>query len=81
MIKPNKLTDPKNCIVFNSYKILYFLREEKIATYQEVLKNQLDIVGEDSSGLFLLSLNFLFALGKINYIEETDSLEIIYETE
>ncbi len=81
MIKPNKLTNPQNCIVFNSYKILAFLKEKKIASYQEVLKSQVEQVGADSSKLFLLSLNFLFLLGKVKYLEETDSLEIIYEIE
>lgn len=81
MIKPNKLTDPKNCIIYNSSKVLLALKEKGISTYKDLLKNQIDIIGEDSSKLFLLSLNFLFALGKIDYIEETDSLEIIYETE
>ena len=80
MIKPTKLTDPKNCIIFNSYNILAFLNRKKKATYQETLKSQIDILGEKANDLFLLSLNFLFTLGKINYVEELDSLELINET-
>ena len=80
MIKPNKLTDPKNCIIFNSYNILTFLKRKKKSTYQETLKSQTDILGEEANDLFLLSLNFLFTLGKINYVEELDSLELINET-
>ncbi len=80
MIKPTKLTDPKNCIIFNSYNILAFLKRKEKATYQETLKSQIDILGEEANDLFLLSLNFLFALGKINYVEELDSLELINET-
>ena len=49
MIKPNKLTDPNNCVVFNSYKILNFLKKKKKATYQVVLKNQVDELGESSN--------------------------------
>ena len=80
MLKPNKFTDAKNCVVYNSYKILSFLKGKKGATYNEVLKNQIDIIGDDAIHLFLLSLDFLFVLGKIKYSEENDFLEIDHET-
>lgn len=80
MIKPNKLTDPQNCIVYNAYILLKFLLRRKRASYDAVLKNQIDTIGESATDLFYLVLSFLFALGLVVYTSDNDSFEVVYET-
>lgn len=80
MIKPNKLTNPHNCIVYNSYKVLKYLKQRKSASYKDLLKDQIEEIGEEAIYLFILSLDFLYALDKICYIMETDMVEIQDET-
>ena len=81
MIKPNKFTDPFNCIVYNSYTILKILSKKNQLTSKKLYETFIKKLGEDSEPLFILSLDFLFLLDLINYNAETDMLELKNEIE
>ena len=75
MIKPDKFTNPYNCIVYDSYTILKILSKKKL-TCKKLHKYFIKALGDYSEPFFILSLDFLFLFDLINYNFESDMLEL-----
>ncbi|MCH5180975.1 MAG: hypothetical protein J1F32_07160 [Erysipelotrichales bacterium] len=76
MIRPNKFTNPFNCIIYDSYTILQILSKKKQLTNKKLHRAFINKLGDDSDPLYVLSLDFLFLLDLINYNVETDIVEL-----
>lgn len=77
MLKPNKYTNYKINIFNIAAIIIHILSENGAMKYSHVMKIVQKNIGEDSKYEFQNALNFLFLLGKINYICEQDLLELV----
>lgn len=76
MIKPDKFTDPHNCIIYDSFFLMkQFKRKNsyKSKKLQDIFEKKL---GKQSAPLFVLCLDFLFLLNIIKYDAEKDLLEL-----
>ena len=62
MIKPDKFTNPSNCVVYDGYVILEILSKKKQIISKKLYKSFIENLGEESDSLFVLSLDFLFLL-------------------
>ena len=79
MILPDRLTDPNNCLVYYAFLIIKHLKKYK-SLRSITLENYVSkIIHNYSQEMFIYSLNYLFALGKIEYNAERDELEALYE--
>ena len=76
MIIPDKFTNPYNCIYYNSYVILDILKSKIQISSKILYEKYIERLGKEAEILFLPSLNFLYLLGKINYHDKTDELEL-----
>ncbi|WP_443147026.1 ABC-three component system middle component 8 [Paenibacillus sp. HWE-109] len=77
MIKPHKYFNLDNSVLTISGLILKVLNEQKVIKYDELYNKILTQKGDIISYGFLPSLNFLYLLGKLDYHQDTDSLELI----
>jgi L-rhamnose mutarotase len=77
MLEPNKYTDYKNSIINVAATIIKVLEMHGASRYNIVMKQVQNLIGENSKYEFQNSLNFLFLLGKVEYVEVEDLLEII----
>lgn len=77
MLEPNKYTDYKNSIINVAATIIKVLEMQGASRYNVVMKQVQNLIGEDSKFEFQNSLNFLYLLGKVEYVEVEDLLEII----
>ncbi|MEN7982608.1 MAG: ABC-three component system middle component 8 [Nanoarchaeota archaeon] len=76
MIKPDELMDIDISILRISSIILKKLKRERMIGYPDILNFLIKKEGENVRFVFLNSLIFLYALGKVIYHIKTDSLEI-----
>ncbi|MCH5154433.1 MAG: hypothetical protein J1F71_04395 [Clostridiales bacterium] len=79
MIKPDKFTDPKNCIYYNCSILLKILKDQPIISNKALHDIYLKKLGDAAESLYLPSLDFLFLLGKIEYHIDSDELELKHE--
>ena len=79
MITPDKLTDPKNCLIYYGYLVIKNLRINNNLKYTTLENNISREVLDFSQKIFIESLNFLYMLGYINYNEENDTMECCNE--
>lgn len=77
MIKPTKFLNLNNCILNLCTYILTELLKYNSISYDNLYNKLSTEFGSEIKYLFIPSLDFLFLLGKIKYIPETDSLELI----
>lgn len=77
MIKPTKFLNLDSCLLNISTDILIELLKTKNVYYNTLYNKLYNKFGSSVEYLFIPSLDFLFLLGKIKYISETDSLELI----
>lgn len=77
MIKPHKYLDIDSCVLRVGSLILKEMIDSKIISYAELYNKIYKIVGQNSEYTFLPSLNFIYLLGKIEYHEENDMLELL----
>lgn len=75
MLEPNKFTDPHNCVIYNSYVILKFIKKRGSVKVQAIRKELIKAIGKSSEPLLIPAIDFLFLLGKINYNINNDTLE------
>lgn len=76
MIKPDKFTDPHNCIIYDSFFLMKLFKRKnsyKSKKLQDIFVKEL---GKQSVSLFVLCLDFLFLLDIITYDAEKDLLEL-----
>jgi len=77
MIKPTKYTNINVSVIGLSTEILKVLKEDKVQKYDQILDKIRYRKGGQGNEFFLLSLIFLFSLGKIKYYQEEDALELL----
>ena len=77
MIKPYKYLDFNNSVIVIGAMILKILKTNNKIKYEKVLKQIINSNGENGKFVFPQALSFLFLLGKIEYLKETDELELL----
>lgn len=77
MIKPDRHINPETSVINISTFILEKLNEFYDIKYDNLLKAAQDKIGDSSKENFPYALNFLFILGKIEYIENSDSFKLL----
>lgn len=73
MIKPDRHTNPDTSIVNIGAFILKQLNSFYDISYDDLMKKVIDNIGESSKENYPYALSFLYLLGKLEYIEQTDS--------
>jgi hypothetical protein len=73
MIKPDRHTNPDVSIINISALILSELNPYYDISYDDLLKKVIEKIGEKAAENYIYSLNFLFLIGKLEYINQTDS--------
>lgn len=76
MIKPDKHTNLDFSLVNVSAFLLEELRMSPTISYNELNKSVIDSIGEKAKEIYPYALNFLFLLGKLNYLIESDSFQL-----
>lgn len=75
MIKPDRHTDIDVCVIKLSAIILLYLNKFYEISYDELLNKVISRVGERGRENYPYALNFLFLMGKLEYIKENDSFK------
>lgn len=79
MLKPEKYVKLENNIVYLGSIILSILREKSNIKYNELLFQLTSRVNDDVKFSYAETLSFLYLIGRINYNEIKDEINIIYE--
>lgn len=79
MLSPTKHSNLKYSIINVSASIITTLKENGIIEYNDLLSSLKHKIGVEVSEVFLLSLNFLYILKRIEYIDELDSIRLLNE--
>lgn len=77
MIKPHKYLDINNSLLGIGAEVLKLLSSENIMRIHDIELALRDSRGEKGLKLLLPTLNLLFALGKIEYHQKIDSIELL----
>mgnify|MGYP001157863330 CR=1 FL=1 len=77
MLRPNKYLDINKCVVTVSALVLKELKDVPAFPLTELRDKILYKLGDDVKYNFDYALRFLFLLGKIDYNQENDVLELI----
>jgi hypothetical protein len=77
MLKPDKHLDPSFSVINVGGLIIKTLMDTGILTFNELLSILMEKIGEKVKEVYLPSLSFLFLLGKIQYHQKIDSVELI----
>ena len=77
MLKTDKHLDPSFSVINVGGLIIKTLKDTGILTFNELLSILMEKIGEKVKEVFLPSLSFLFLLGKIQYHQKIDSVELI----
>ena len=77
MIKPDKYTNLNLSIVNIGGVILKSLYNCSIQKYDDLENHVATSLGDNARLLFIQSLSFLYALGKINYQPSSDSINLV----
>jgi hypothetical protein len=75
MIKPDRHTNPDISVVNISAFILSQLNAFYDISYDDLLIKVINNMGKEAKENFPYALNFLYLLGKLEYIELTDSFK------
>ncbi|WP_461639855.1 ABC-three component system middle component 8 [Labilibaculum euxinus] len=75
MIKPDRHINPDLSVINIGAFILKQLNAFYDINYDELLKKVVDNLGIDAKENFPYALNFLYLLGKLEYLETTDSFK------
>ncbi len=75
MIKPDRHTNPDISVLNIGAFILRQLNKFYDISYDDLLKKVIDNMGNEAKENFPYALNFLYILGKIDYLETTDSFK------
>ncbi|MFI2959725.1 ABC-three component system middle component 6 [Priestia sp. JSM ZJ58] len=74
---PDKHLDPTKSLLFRTGKLIEILQEEDFQRFKEVFEKYKVRNRNADFMSFVLSLNLLFSLGKIEYIKEKDVIGLI----
>ena len=75
MIRPDRHTNPDIGVINISALILETLNRFYAIQYDELMEKITDILGDKAKENYPYALNFLYLLGRIEYIAKTDSLK------
>ncbi len=75
MLKPTKYTNLQTSVVSLAAEILKIFSHNKVLQYDDLFRKIIDRKGKEAKENFLLALNFLFLLGKIEYYQKGDLFE------
>jgi hypothetical protein len=79
LLKPNKYTNIDLSVLGLSTEILTLLKKEKSQKYNQIFEKVIYKKGAEAKENFLLSLSFLYLLGKIKYYQKQDVIELLVE--
>lgn len=77
MIKPTKYTNVNLSVIGLSIEILKILKDDCAQKYNPILGKIIFKRGKQAQENFLLSLCFLFSIGKIKYHQKEDVIELL----
>lgn len=75
MIKPDRHINPDTSIINISAFILKQLNTFYDISYDDLMRKVIDNIGERAKENYPYALSFLFLLGKIVYLEQSDSFK------
>lgn len=79
MIKPDKYTNLNLSLVNIGGVVLKSLCNCPIQKYEDLENHVTSVLGENSKLLFVPTLSFLFAIGKINYQPSSDTINLVQQ--
>ncbi len=74
MLRPTKHSHPDRTVINVALLMLGHLKARRVEDYEKLRKFAKKAV-RGGDVLFLPALNFLFLLGRVNYLPKTDALE------
>ena len=77
MIMPDKYTNLNLSIVNIGGIVLKSLYNCNVQKYEDLENHVSAVLGDNSKLLFVPALSFLYAIGKINYQQSTDSINLV----
>lgn len=75
MLKPDKHTEIKYSVVYLSAVIMKEIQQNGVIKYDELKNTLIQKIGNKVTENFEQSLSFLYLLGKVNYLQELDSIK------
>ncbi len=75
MIKPDRHTNPDTSVLNIGAFILNKIKSSTTISYEELMTAVVDGLGKPAQENYPYALNFLYLLGKIEYIESLDSFK------
>ena len=76
MIRPHKYMNLEFSVISTGASILQLLQEKGTIKYDELLDSLIDRKGNSVKENFLVTLSFLFLIGKIEYHKSLDCIEL-----
>ncbi len=73
MIKPDRHTNPDTSVLNIGAFILKQLNKFYDISYDDLMKKVIESMGNEAKENFPYALNFLYLLGRLEYLETTDS--------
>lgn len=77
MIKPHKYLNLNLSLINLGGLIIITLKKDGAMKHDELLKKVVSLRGEDAKEVFIPTLSFLYALGKIEYRKDIDTIEYL----
>ena len=77
MIKPNKYTNLDLSVINVGGMILKSLSACSIQKYEDLESYIIATLGNPSKAVFVNALSYLFTVGRINYQESTDTINLV----
>ena len=75
MLKPDKHTEIKYSVVYLSAVMMKEIQQNGVIKYDELKNTLIQKIGDKVTENFEQSLSFLYFLGKVNYLQELDSIK------
>jgi hypothetical protein len=84
ILQANKYTSINLSVIGLSADIINILKNERVIKYDQLLKHLTNKKGSGAKENYILALSFLYMIGKINYHQKSDVVELVvkknYET-
>jgi len=77
MLKPDKYLDPRYSVINVTGLMIKILKKNGILTLNELLAALTDQLDPKIKETYLASLSFLFVLGKVQYNQKLDAIELV----
>lgn len=75
MIKPDRHTNPETSVINIGAYILNQLNSYYDISYDDLMKQVIENIGEGARENYPYALNFLYLLGKLQYLQKSDSFK------